>query len=127
LTDVGKLADVVLNCGEDFRQSAIIKKVGGKNFFEVEEASTQLVFVDLAGAILFFVFDDEGGTRSTEKFDDFEPVIEIGIVLAGIGNEEIERAFGEEELMGGMIDFLTAKIPDINTEGVATGVRKVEP
>ena len=47
---------------------------------------------------MFFVFDNQGGASFAEEFDDFEPVVEIGVVLAGVGNEEIERSFGEKEL-----------------------------
>jgi hypothetical protein len=61
-----------------------------------------------------------------EEFDDFEPVVEISVVLAGVGDEEVKGAFGEEELVGGMVDFLTAEVPKVDTEGVAAGVGEVE-
>jgi hypothetical protein len=122
---VGKLADVVLDGDEDFGKSSIVEKVGGKNFFQVGETATELVFVDLAGALLFFVFDDDGGAGFAEEFDDFQPVVEVGVVLAGVGDKKIEGAFGEEELMGGMVDFLATEIPDVDAEGVATGMGKV--
>ncbi len=124
--DVGELADVVLDGGEDFGESAIGEEVGGEDFFEVGEAASELVFVDFAGAFLFFVFDDQGGAGFGEEFDDFEPVVEVGVVLAGVGDEEVEGAFGEEELVGGMVDFLAAEVPDVDAEGVAAGMGEVE-
>ena len=37
-TDVGELADVMFDCGANFRETAISRKVGGKDFFEIWEA-----------------------------------------------------------------------------------------
>ena len=68
---------------------------------------------------MLFVFDDQDGAAVAEEFDDFEPVVEVGVVGAGVGDEEIEGAFGEEELMGGVVDFLAAEVPDVDAEGVA--------
>ena len=90
---MGELADVVLDGGEDFGETAIGGEVGGEDFFEVGKTLTQLAFVDFAGAVLFFVFDDQGGASFGEEFDDFEPVVEVGVVLAGVGYEEVERSF----------------------------------
>ena len=128
LPDVGELANVVFDGIEDFGKSAIIGagKVGGEDFFEVREASAQLIFVNLAEAILFFIFNNQRGASFTEEFDDFEPVIKVGIVLAGVGNEEIEGTLGEEELVGFTVDFLPPEVPDVDAEGIATGMRKVE-
>ncbi len=126
LADVGELADVVLDGGEDLGEAAIGEEVGGEDFFEIGEASAQLVFVDLAGAVLFFVFNDQGGAGVAEEFDDFEPVVEVGVFLAGIGDEEVEGAFGEEELVGGVVDFLAAEVPDVDAKGVVAGMLEVE-
>jgi hypothetical protein len=115
-TDMGKLADVVLDSGENLGKAAIGGEVGGEDFFEIGEAATQLVFVDLTGAVLFFVFDDEGRAGFGEEFDDFEPIIKVGVVLAGVCDEEVEGAFGEEELMGGVVDFLAAEVPNIDAK-----------
>jgi hypothetical protein len=124
--DVGELADVVLDGGEDFGESAIGEEVGGEDFFEVGEAASELVFVDFAGAILFFVFDDQGGAGFGEEFDDFEPEVEVGILFAFVGDEEVEGAFGEEKLVGGVVDFLAAEVPEVDAEGVAAGVIEVK-
>ena len=75
---------------------------------------------------MFFVFDDERGAGFGEEFDDFEPVVEVGVVLTSVGDEEVEGAFGEEELVGGMIDFLTAEVPEVDSEGVAAGMGEVK-
>jgi hypothetical protein len=66
------------------------------------------------------------GLASTKKFDDFEPVVEVSVFLAGISNEEVEGAFGEEELVSGMVNFLATEVPEVYAEAVAAGVREVE-
>jgi hypothetical protein len=124
--DVGELANVVLDGSADFGESAIGSEIGGEEIFEVKESAFELVFVDLTGAVLFFVFDDQGGASFAEKFDNFKPVVEVGVFLAGVGDEEVKRAFSEEELVGCMVDFLTAEVPDVNAEGVTAGVIEVE-
>ena len=85
-----------------------------------------MVFVDLAGSVLFFVFDDQSRARFTKEFYDFEPVVKIGVVLAGVSDEKIERPFREEKLVGCMVDFLASEVPEVDAEGVATGMRKVK-
>jgi hypothetical protein len=124
--DVGELTDVVFDSGSDFRETAISGEVGRKDFFKIGEASAQLAFIDLAGAVLFFVFDDESGACFSEEFDNFEPVVEVGVFLAGVRDEEIKGAFGEEELVGGMVDFLATEVPKIDAEGIAAGMGEVE-
>lgn len=69
--DVGKLADVVLNGSKDFGQAAIGSEVGGQDFFQVRETTAQLVLINLAGTLLFLVFDDEGGASFAEQFHNF--------------------------------------------------------
>ena len=45
----------------------------------------ELAFVDLALAFVFFVFDDQDGAVVAEEFDDFEPVVEVGVLFAIVG------------------------------------------
>ena len=37
--------------------------------------------------------------------------------MTGVEDEQIEAALGEEELVGGVHDFLPAKIPDVEGDG----------
>ena len=83
-----------------------------------------MVDINFPLTVLLFVFDNQNRAVVAEEFDDVEPVVKIGVFFAGIGNEEIEGAFGEEILMGGVIDFLSAKVPDIDTKMITVGARK---
>jgi hypothetical protein len=46
--------------------------------------------------------------------------------LAGVGDEEVEGAFGEKELVSGMVYFLSAEVPEVNAEGVAARMLEVK-
>jgi hypothetical protein len=70
------------------------------------------------------VSDNQDRAVVAEEFDDVEPIVKVGAFFAGIGNEEIERSFGEEILMGGVIDFLSAEVPDIDIELIAVAAGK---
>nr|WP_263972523.1 hypothetical protein [Pseudanabaena yagii] len=83
-----------------------------------------MVDVNFPLAVLFFVFDNQNWAVVAEEFDDVEPIVKVGVFFAGIGNEEIEGALGEEILMGGVIDFLSTKVPDIDVELLAIGAGK---
>ncbi|PZO37058.1 MAG: hypothetical protein DCF19_19720 [Pseudanabaena frigida] len=75
-----------------------------------------MVKVDVALAFLDFIFDNCDRAVATKQFDDVEPIIKVGVFFAVVSNEGIEGAFGEEILMGGVIDFLTAEVPDVDSE-----------
>ena len=47
--------------------------------------------------------------------DELEPVLNAVFVFAGaaVAGEDVEAALGEKELMSGVVDFLTAKVPYI--------------
>ena len=122
-----KLTDVVLDLGENLGKSTIRSEVRGKNAFQLFwETSAQLVLVDLAGSVLFFIFYDQSRARFTKEFYDFEPVVKIGVVLAGVSDEKIERSLGEEKLMGCMVDFLSPEVPDVDAEVIAAGMEEIE-
>ena len=80
--------------------------------------------VDFAANVLFFVVDEEDGTALAEEFDDTQPVAEVGVFAAVIDEEDIHRTFGEEKLVGGVVDFLSAKVPEVNAERFAVGLRE---
>ena len=78
-----------------------------------------MVDINFPLTVLFFVFDNQDRAVVAEEFDDVEPIVKVGVFFAGVGNKEIEGAFGEEILMGGVIDFLSAEVPDIDIELIA--------
>lgn len=45
--------------------------------------------------------------------------------MTGIDNDGVERALGEKKLMGCVVNFLTAKVPNVGTKGVTVGMFKV--
>jgi len=81
---------------------------------ELVEFGAEFAEVEGAGAVLFFVLDEEDGAVVAEEADDVEPVGVIGVFFAAVGDEEIEGAIGEKELVGLVVDFLSAKVPDID-------------
>src|SRR5438552_3944251 len=36
------------------------------------------------------------------------------ILFAGVPDEEVKRALGQEELVGGVVDLLAAEVPDVD-------------
>lgn len=38
-----------------------------------------------------------------------------------VGHQQVDRAFGQEELVGGKVDLLATKVPDVG--GVLAGLR----
>ena len=78
--------------------------------------------VDFAATFLFFVLDEEDGTAVAEKFDDVQPVAEVGVFAAVIDEEDIDGTFGEEKLVRGVVDCLSAKVPDVDVERFAVGL-----
>lgn len=116
IADVGKIRDVVFDVAEDFGEAAIGGEVGGEGFFEVGKFASELPFVDAEGDVLFFVFDNQEGAIVTEEFDDIEPVVKVGIFFAGIGNQDIQRAFSQEKLVCLMINLLSTKVPNVDAK-----------
>ena len=58
---------------------------------------------------------------AAEHVDQFEPIFEpfVGyglVVFAGVVNQQIERAAGQEELVSGVIDLLAAEVPDVQAK-----------
>ena len=63
--------------------------------------------------------EDDGGVAA-EASDDLQPVFDLvlGFALAAIDDEEVEAALAEEELMGGVHNFLPAKVPEVELYGL---------
>ena len=72
--------------------------------------------VDAVAAALLAVLHDEHGAAVAEQVDDLQPVLEVGVLLALIGNQQVERPFGEEELVGGVVYLLTTEVPNIDPD-----------
>ena len=45
-----------------------------------------------------------------------QPVIEIGIFVAAVRHKRVESAMREEKAVRRLVDFLSAEIPEIETE-----------
>ena len=98
-------------------------EVDGDNVLDaVGVAAKQVGPVKAALDIAFFVEDDDQGAVASEEFDDIEPVVKVGVVAAVVGDEDVERTFGEEKAVGGVVDFLATKVPDIEVEGAGCSV-----
>ena len=92
---------------------------GFDNRFDVGIFVPQGFAVEIQGLFVAFVADDDDGGGVAEAFDQFQPVFEAVFVFAGatVGDEEVEAAFGEEKLVGGVVDFLSAEVPDVEFDG----------
>ena len=57
---------------------------------------------------------------AAERANELQPVFGLGVFLAlpTVEDQKIETAGGEEELMGGVHDFLAAEIPDVQGDRV---------
>ena len=69
--------------------------------------------------LIALVADDDHGGVAAEAFDGVEPIFEtvFFFALAVVENEEVEAAFGEEELVGGVHNFLSAEVPEVEFDG----------
>ena len=77
--------------------------------------------VEVTVSIVFFVLDEEDGAVFAAETNDVEPVGMVGVFFTAVGEEEVEGAFGEEELVGGVVDFLAAEVPKMNAVVVTIG------
>ncbi len=85
------------------------------DFFQIGEAFLQMgqVFDDALVAVPpVLVFKEEDGAVGAEGFLHLQPIVEVGLA-AGVGEEDVDGAFAEEELMGGVVDRLAAEVPDV--------------
>src|SRR5918912_2588455 len=106
-------------------QPTVGREIGRQRLFEVREPPAQLALVDLTMALLLLVLDNQQRAVIAQLFDHVEPVIEVRILLACVCDEGIQRTFGEEELMRGVINLLPAEVPDVDAEVTPVLHRKV--
>ena len=73
--------------------------------------------------LIALIADDDDGGVAAEAFDGVEPIFEtvFFFALAVVEDEEVEAAFGEEELMGGVHDFLSAEVPEVEFDSARFG------
>ena len=60
------------------------------------------------------VLNDDDRAVIGQQFHDLQPVIKIGVFFAHIGYQHVQRALGQKKLVGGVVNFLPAKIPDVH-------------
>ena len=60
------------------------------------------------------VLDQQHRTLQPKGLLHPEPVIEVRMLVAGIGYQHIDRATGQKKLMGGKVNLLPAKVPYIH-------------
>ncbi len=46
-------------------------------------------------------------------------------IVSCVVNQDVEGALGEEELVGGMIDLLAAKVPHVELKGLSLAIGKL--
>ena len=110
--------DVVLDGGDGLGEFVVVGEVEGEAWGdEVAEFGGEVAEVEIAVSIVFVVLDEEDGAVFAEESDDFEPVGVVGVFFAIVGDEDVEGAFGEEELVGLVVDFLAAEVPDVDAVG----------
>lgn len=66
------------------------------------------------------VADEDDGGVAAEAGDDLQPIFDLvlGFALAAVDDEQIEAAFAEEELVGGVHNFLSAEVPEVELDGL---------
>lgn len=80
-----------------------------------------MVGVESAGSIAAFVLDQVDGAVFAEELDALEPVVVVGVFFAIVRHEEVAGAIGEEELVGLVVDFLSAEVPNVDFVVFAVG------
>lgn len=80
-----------------------------------------MVGVEIAGSIAAFVLDEMNGAGFAEELDALEPVVMVGVFFTIVRHEEVTGAIGEEELVGLVVDFLSAEVPNVDFVVFAVG------
>ena len=94
-------------------------EVNENNFFNAVGVTTaEIGGVEAAFQIILFVEDNNHRALASKQFNDIEPIVEVCVIFTIIGNENVEGAFRQEKAMGSMVDFLAAKVPNIEVERV---------
>jgi hypothetical protein len=106
--------EVVFDLLAEIGESSVVGEVDGVWGVEFVEFATEFAEVEVTGAPVSFVADEENGAVVAEKADVVKPEIVVGVFSAFVGDEEVEGASGEEEQMGLMVDGLSAEVPDVD-------------
>src|SRR5947209_4180765 len=124
-THVGKLGDVMSNLVHHLLKAAAGGQIGCKGLLEAGEPPTQRSLVDLPMAILLLVLDDQDRAAVAQQFGHVQPVVEVRVLLARVGHQQIERPFRKKELVRRMVDLLAAEVPDVYLEGASVVEREL--
>ncbi len=118
---VEEVFELALDGFAEVGEVTVVGEVDGWGDEECVEFGAEFSEIEGAGAVLFFVLDEENGAVVAEEADDVEPVGVIGVFFAAVGDEQVEGAFGEKELVGLVVDFLSAEVPEVDAVGFAVG------
>ncbi len=97
---------------------------GARDRIEAPDAGILLLqeaAVDVeAGIFVDFVEHHQHRRIAAEALDGLEPGLSL-LVFAAIEHQDVDAAFGEEELVGGVHDLLAAEVPEV-ADDLATAV-----
>ena len=113
--------DFVLEGEFECVESSVVFEVGAVGLAQGFKFASELVGIESAGSIAAFVLDEVNGAVFAEELDALEPVVVIGVFFAIVCHEEVAGAIGEEELMGLVVDFLSAEVPNVDFVVFAVG------
>ena len=65
---------------------------------------------------LLAVLHDDQRAAIAKQVHDLQPVLEVGVLLAFVGHQDVHGPLGQEELMGRVVYLLAAEIPDVHPE-----------
>lgn len=102
-------------------ESSVVFEVSAVGFAQGFKFASELVGVEIAGSIAAFVLDEVDGAGFAEELDALEPVVVVGVFFAIVCHEKVAGAIGEEELVGLVVDFLSAEVPNVDFVVFAVG------
>ena len=113
--------DFVLEGEFERVESSVVFEVGAVGFAQGFKFASELVGVESAGSIAAFILDQVNGAFFAEELDALEPVVVVGVFFTIVRDEEVTGAIGEEELVGLVVDFLSAEVPNVDFVVFAVG------
>lgn len=119
--DVIQLADFLFDEVGQLAKALAGETRGRNTAKDIGIFDLQAGHVDVERMLVGFVADNDDGGVAAKALDDLEPVFETvgALVFTDVENQEIETAAGEKELVGGVHDLLTAKVPNVDTDRLA--------
>ena len=89
-------------------------KVEFNHFFDTFRiATSHFGLINIALYVVFFIEQDNNRTFPCKVFNNIEPIVKVGVIFTVVGNQHIQGASGEEKTVGGVVHFLTTKVPNI--------------